>query len=119
MSLEKMKTEAPIQEIVTGDDVRFESREGDEILGSVVATKKGNYYEIGGLFVNPKYRGQHKASELIKSVNDFLQRNKVEGRLINTIQGESSIVYKNNGWVRGEYKSKGAYGGWEYIFMPE
>ncbi len=30
--------------------------------------------------------------------------------------GVSKIYYENNGWIKGEFKSQGAYGGYEYTY---
>ncbi|MBP7006834.1 MAG: GNAT family N-acetyltransferase [Candidatus Pacebacteria bacterium] len=98
-------------------DVKFICKLGDNTVGSIVVTKIGeNSYNIGALFVDSSQRNKGIGSNLVKKVNYFLQQNKAQGRLINTIHGDSSVIYENNGWTKGEYKSQGAYGGYEYTY---
>jgi len=88
-----------------------------EIVGSVTLTRiKEDFYDVGGLYVDPSERGRGISSDLIKMVNIFLDSSRSKGRLINTIRGDAASVYENNGWRKGEYKSDGVYGGYEYTY---
>ena len=104
-------------EIKDGDTVRFTCRSGNKEIGAISATLMDkNIYNIGGLFVDSSKRGQGIGSSLVKLVNAFLERNNSLGKLANTIQGDAAQVYENNNWVKGNFKSQGAYGAYEYIY---
>jgi GNAT superfamily N-acetyltransferase len=103
--------------IRNGDTARFFCKLGIKEVGFISATLVGeNTYNIGGLFVDPSKRGQSIASGLVKIVNAFLNKNRSLGKLVNMIQGDAASVYENNGWTKGEFKSHGAYGAYEYTY---
>lgn len=104
-------------EVLEGNTFRFVCTLGTKEIGSISATLiEENTYTVGGLFIDPSKRGQGISSELLKRLNTFLEKNNSLGRLVNTIKGDAAGVYENNGWQRGEYKSQGAYGGYEYTY---
>lgn len=107
----------PIKEEFIGQDIRFSFIKAGKEIGSITANKISEQeYEIGGLFVDPAIRGEGIGTNLVKAVNGFLKRNNAKGILVNTIKGEASIIYERNGWLKSEFKSQGAYGGYEYVF---
>ena len=112
------KIEKPsFEEKRNGDTTRFICNLGTKEVGYISATLTDkNIYDIGGLFVDPLYRGKSISSGLVKLVNGFLERNDALGKLINTIKGEAAGVYENNGWKKGQFKSQDAYGGYEYTY---
>ena len=104
-------------EIQNEDATKFVCILGEEEVGHIsITATENNTYKIGGLFVAPAKRGSGISSRLVKFVNDFLERNKALGVLVNTIQGDAAKVYENNGWVKKDFKSQGAYGAYEYIY---
>ena len=104
-------------EVKEGNSIRFTCILDEQEVGSISLTPiSDGIYTIGGLFVDPKNRGKGISSQLVKTVNEFLDKNHAVGKLVNTIKGDSAIVYENNKWVKGEFKSQGAYGGYEYIY---
>lgn len=116
-SLETSPINRPIYEIQENNLTRFIYEKDGEKVGSVCATLIGNKkYDISGLFVDPTKRGQGIASGLIKTINTFLQDKKSMGVLVNMALGDASNVYENNGWKKGEYKSDGQHGGYEFTF---
>lgn len=110
--------EAPsFQEIQEGNSIRIVCKLGEKEIGAVsLNLLEQNLYDVGGMFVDPSKRGKGISSGLVKLVNSFLERNHSIGKLVNTIQGEASRVYENNGWKKGDYKSQGAYGAYEYTY---
>ena len=111
------KVEKSFDEIQIGDTTRFICKIDEKEVGVISATLiENNIYNIGGLFVDPSKRSQGIASGLVKLVNVFLEKNKALGKLSNTIHGEAVQVYENNNWVKGSYKSQGAYGAYEYTY---
>ncbi len=104
-------------ETIEGNTFRFICTLGTKEIGSISATLiEKNIYTVGGLFVDPSKRGQGISSELLKRLNTFLEKNNSLGKLVNTIKGDAASVYENNGWQKGEYRSQGAYGGYEYTY---
>ncbi len=105
------------KEVSYGDITKFVCNLGNNEVGYISATLVSeNVYNISGLFVGPSQRGKGISSNLIKLVNSFLDKNHSTGKLINTIQGDAAKLYENNGWKKQEYKSQGAYGGYEYTY---
>ena len=112
-----VKDKPRFSETVSGETTRFACSIDDKEVGSISATLVGeNTYNVGGLFVDPAERGQGISSQLVKLVNSFLKENKALGQLVNTVKGEVAVVYERNGWTRGDYKSHGAYGAYEYHY---
>jgi GNAT superfamily N-acetyltransferase len=112
-----------IERVVTFNEFRDEYQvkivceiNGKEIGFVRLTQTQPDAYMVGGLFVDQSERGNGISSELIKLVNSFLEKNKSQGKLLNTIKGDSAVVYENNGWVKGEYKSQNAYGAYEYLY---
>jgi hypothetical protein len=67
-------------------------------------------------FVDSSERGRGIGRSILQMVNGFLDREKSKGTLINMARGDSEAIYANNGWVKTEFKSQGAYGGYEYVY---
>jgi GNAT superfamily N-acetyltransferase len=104
-------------EVKVGDTTRFICVLGTKEAGSITVKLIGqNIYEIAGLFVEPSQRGKGISSGLVKRVNTFLKENNSLGKLVNMIKGEAAQLYENNGWIKGDFKSHGAYGAYEYIY---
>lgn len=106
-----------INEIREGNTVRFECRNGETLVGAISLTQNGfRSYDVSGLFVDPSERGRGIGRSILQMVNGFLDREKSKGTLINMAHGDSEAIYANNGWVKTEFKSQGAYGGYEYVY---
>ncbi len=106
-----------IPEIQEGNSVRFVCKSDEETAGSICVTLIGDkLYNVSGLFVDPSKRGDGIGSSLVKSVNEFLEREKAKGVLVNMVQGDAGDIYERNGWKKGEYKADKAYGGYEFSY---
>jgi GNAT superfamily N-acetyltransferase len=106
-----------IHEIREGEDIRFEYKEDESVLGRISLTLRGpKSYDVGGLFVDPAARGRGVGSSILQKVKNFLDVEKAKGTLVNMVQGDAASIYTNNGWTKTEYKSHGAYGGYQYVY---
>mgnify|MGYP003432475787 CR=1 FL=1 len=112
------KEELPsIKELRTGEITRFSCTIDSKEVGFVTLTLiDKDVYDISGLFVGPSERGQGISTKLLKSVNNFLEKNNALGKLVNTIKGDTANLYEKNNWVKGDYSSHGAYGAYEYTY---
>lgn len=105
-----------IQEITEDNSTKIICRLNGETAGSVSANLIGpKKYMVTALFVDPSKRNQGIGSLLIKNVNEFLERKKSEGILVNMAK-DAGNIYRNNGWKEGLYKTHGAYGGYEFTY---
>lgn len=109
--------EYPVVQSEEGDSVHFSLESEGETFGKITATKMSDgIYDVGGLFVNPANRGTGLGSALVRRLNAFLDASNAKARLVNTIRGDAAVVYEQNGWKKGDYKSHGAYGAYEYTY---
>jgi GNAT superfamily N-acetyltransferase len=106
-----------INEIYDGETIRFEYKDGESVVGTISLTPNGpKSYDVSGFFVDPSERGKGIGSMILQIVMHFLNNEKAKGTLINMVHGDSGVIYTNNGWIKTEYKSQGAYGGYEYVY---
>ncbi len=80
------------------EDFSLVIKEGEEIIGGIVAESMSDLLEIGFLYVNPAFRGKGYAKKLLMSVEEEARKKGIKRVLLNTYSFQAPSFYRKMGY---------------------
>ncbi len=80
------------------EDFSLVIKDGEEIIGGIVAESMSDLLEIGFLYVNPAFRGKGYAKKLLMSVEEEARKKGIKRVLLNTYSFQAPSFYRKMGY---------------------